>query len=61
MPRQIRNRNVRSEMKTLECLRCHKLIRLDEYKSHLATCGATKEPTPAPIPPTPETQASQSP
>lgn len=28
----------RSEMKTLECPRCHSQIRLDEYKEHLANC-----------------------
>ncbi|MGP8070172.1 MAG: hypothetical protein ACLP5V_09805 [Candidatus Bathyarchaeia archaeon] len=38
-------------MKTLECLRCHRMVRLDEYKSHLATCGVAQ---PTPTPPTPE-------
>jgi len=31
-------------MKTVECIRCHRLIRLDEYKAHLATCGVAEQP-----------------
>ncbi len=48
MGRQFRNRNVRMEMKTLECIRCHRLIRLDEYQAHLAGCNPIQ--TPAQIP-----------
>jgi len=31
-------------MKTLECVRCHRKIKLDEYVAHLAGCKPTVKP-----------------
>ena len=43
--RRFQNRSVRTEMKSLKCINCQKLIRLDEYVTHLPACKlATLEP-----------------
>jgi hypothetical protein len=36
--RKFQNRSVRTEMKSLKCINCQKLIRLDEYVTHLPAC-----------------------
>lgn len=36
--RRFQNRSVRTEMKLLKCVSCQKLIRLDEYVTHLPAC-----------------------
>jgi hypothetical protein len=42
--RKFQNRSVRAEMKSLKCINCQKLIRLDEYVTHLPACKlATQE------------------
>ncbi len=46
--RNWKGRNVRTEMKTLECPRCHDHIRLDRYTSHIASCPQPVAEGPSP-------------